>query len=326
MQLSPDIRPYWLGADSVQIGLDPRISTILEGLSHAEFDFVTRLEPGFGESEIAALAQKMSIGTERLSPILAKLRESGLVLDTEEPGALPTLSRTRERLGDAVAIARADQLGFSIGLGLVRSGVGTVIIEEEDAPTPFLADAFPEAAGIPKAKDAFTTIARRLNPSYSPEGEASVAVQTSSFLADPFEADRFMATRTPHLLAWTEDVDVCVGPFVEPEVTACAECLYRAQMAEDPAWPILAPQALLGHSPEIPPSTLDLAVSLAVRAITTYLDGYGNMLANRQWRVPPIPGAPSVREYVPDPSCGCIGSLMRPDGSLPDQGPDTPAR
>lgn len=313
MLLSPDIRPYWLEADSIQIGLDPRISTILEGLSHPEFDFVTRLDPEFGDTEILALAQEMGVKDERLGLILSKLKEAGLIVDPEESQTLPTLSRTRSRLGDAVSIAKADQLGFAIGIGLVRAGVGTVILEDDDAPTPDLSEPFPEAAGIAKAKDAFTTIARRLNPAYSPEGSATVAVQTSSFLADPFEAERFMASRMPHLLAWTEDVDVCVGPLVEPEITTCAECLYRTHMNEDPSWPILAPQALLGRSPGIPPSTLDLSVSLAVRAITTYLDGYGNMLANRQWRVPPVPGAPSVREFVPAPECGCIGSLIVSD-------------
>lgn len=312
MQLSPDIRPYWLEANSIQLGLDPRISTVLEGLTHTEFDFVTRLEPGFTAVEIESLATAMNITPQRQSMILSKLSEAGALLESSEAPPLPTLSRDRDRSHDAVAITHADQFGFAIGLALVRAGVGTVVIEDTDSPPPASAQHSLTTTSA-SARDTFTTLARAINPAYRPEGQAQLAVQTSPFLPDPFEAERLMAARLPHLLAWSEDIDVCVGPFVEPEVTACAECIYRSRMAEDGAWAILAPQALLGRSSTIPANTLDIAVSLAVRAVVTYLDGYGNMLANRQWRVPPVPGVPSVREYIPSPDCGCIGSLLMPD-------------
>jgi len=142
------------------------------------------------------------------------------------------------------------------------------------------------------------------------------AVVTGSRLIDPRRTYGLCDERTPHLLAWVEEVDACVGPLVEPGAGACAACAYHARCEADGAWANLASQAALARPIGPTPAVRDLASALGARAVMGFLEGAGNTLHDVQWRVPQGAQAPYLVSVPAHPSCGCIGDgFDAPDGA-----------
>ena len=110
-------------------------------------------------------------------------------------------------------------------------------------------------------------------------------------------------------MAWAEEVDVLVGPLVQPGATPCASCLYKYRNDSDEAWALLAPQALASTALLPPTDTLEVAASLAARAVLSFLDGLGNPVDTQQWRIPPSPELPRLLPVYPNPHCGCCEAL-----------------
>lgn len=348
MQIVPGLGVFWRSRDVLQIGLDPRVGILIEGLSAREQELVTFLTKPRTTAELNPMAKAKGIESARLTEILMMLHRAGVLEDlpsssphppkdpprdsaTTEKSALAVPTRNSHRPVRSsvprpsrsprhVHISQLDPLGAEIGLKLAEHGVGTVSFSDEHlVNSSDHALLWPRWQGLPRAQ-AMTTVLRQLSPKTLMHSEtpAHVTVFTGSHLMNPSMTQECMDEGMPHLLAWTEEVDVCVGPLVEPQSSPCAGCLYQAKMASDPAWPILVQQAQSAHPLNAAGETRDLAAMIAVRTVLGFLDGLGNPLRDAQWRIPPLPYFPRFVAVSSHPSCGCTShqAMLRALGSV----------
>lgn len=314
MQLLTDYRVYWRDATTMQIGLDPRTAFTLEGLSPAEQDFIAHLTENRTHIDIESYAHNAEIEPQRLAQIIYMLKDAQILRESEyEQGSAflqsPMLSRSGDRSQATVLVTNTDALGVGIALALVRAGVGGIVFSDTDivstADHPSLQKHW---LGLPRSQ-AFLTALRSARSDIRTSGEPDIAVVTGSQLVDPFSTSWLMGEDIPHLLAWVEEIDVLVGPLVQPGATPCASCLYKYRKSKDEAWSLLAPQALASNALLPPPDTLDVASSLGARAVLSFLDGLGNPVDRQQWRIPPNPDLPRLLPVYPNPYCGCCEPL-----------------
>ncbi|RTE49053.1 hypothetical protein [Actinobaculum sp. 352] len=278
------------------------------------------IDPKLAVAE-ANLEQEPKAATACISSAVGHLEGAPATAGDKDPAAAQLAlinSDAHPRTDCRVRICGLDPLGVAIGLSLATQGIGTILFSD---PQPVgAADhcaLWPRWQGLPRER-AFLTALRQVNPrirtgsaSGGNSEEAHLSVVTGSRLANPRSTMHLMASGTPHMLLWTEDIDVCVGPLVEPHRSACAECLYKERLEEDACWALLAAQAA-GSAPLVTSGpALGLAASLATHAILSLLDGLGNPLQNRQWRVPPLPEPPYQVEVQPHSSCGCTSQEPR---------------
>lgn len=338
MQIVAGLGVYWRARDVLQIGLDPRVGVLIEGLSLPEQEIVTFLTRPRTSAEINTTAALKGVSEERVTAILAMLHRSGvlegLVLPTPvsadatstSRNSLPTVrtnSSSFSRTHHHVHIARLDSLGTEIGLRLAQLGVGTVSFSDS-APVqasdhPVLC---PDWYGVAR-EQAMTTVLRQLSPTTSVVSEEipGVVVFTGTHFIHPYITRLCMDEGIPHLLVWEEEIDVCVGPLVEPQSSSCASCMFLNRTSSDPAWNILAPQAQAGVPLSTAGESRALAASMAARSILGFLDGMGNSLRNTQWRVPPMPFFPRAIEAPSNKACGCSSHetmLAALKSALPD--------
>lgn len=314
MQLLTDYRVYWRDATTVQIGLDPRTALTIEGLSSAEQEFIARLTESHTHIDLESYAESTEIDPQRLAQIIYMLKDAH-ILHEHEQGRCPALSqppmlsRSSDRSQATVLITNVDALGVGIALALVRAGVGGIVFSDTDLVStsdhPSLQKHW---LGLPRSQ-AFLTALRSVRSDIRTSGEPDIAVVTGSQLVDPFSASWLMDNGIPHLLAWVEEIDVLVGPLVQPGNTPCASCLYKYRSHRDEAWTLLAPQALASTALLPPADTLDIASSLGARAVLTFLDGLGNPSDTQQWRIPPTPDIPRLSPVYPNPECGCCEDI-----------------
>lgn len=333
MRIVPGLGVYWRGHDVLQIGLDPRVGVLVEGLSTQEQELVTFLTRPRTAPELEPLAQSKGVEPTRLAEILVMLDRAGVLEglpstfpapDSRRPGGegflagassgtanslrlVRTSIERTSRSSHHVHINRLDPLGTEICLKLAAHGVGTVSFSDSTLVNGTDHSLlWPRWHGLPR-EQALTTVLRQFSPNTLLHAETppNVEVFTGSRLILPVTTQRCLDDDVPHLLAWTEEVDVCVGPLVEPERSPCAGCLHQARLASDPAWPILAPQAEASHPLNAAGETRDLAASIAVRSILAFLDDLGNPLRDSQWRVPPLPSFPRFVSISRHPRCGC---------------------
>ena len=333
MQIVPGLGVFWRSRDVLQIGLDPRVGVLVEGLSPKEQELVTFLTKPRTAAELDPMAEAKGIGTSRLAEILTMLHRAGVLeglpsnlhavsesapdAGNSQPGSsasaanslrpVRTSAAHASRTSRHVHIAQLDALGTEIALKLAEQGVGIVSFSDRRpvncADHPLL---WSRWQGLPR-EQAMTTMLRQLAPEtlIHCESPPQLIVFTGSHLVSPAATQRCMDEGIPHLLAWTEEIDVCIGPIVEPQRSPCAGCLYQSKLASDPAWPILVPQIEGNRSLNAAGETRDLAASIAVRSILGFLDGLGNPLRDAQWRVPPVPFFPRYVSVSSHPSCGC---------------------
>ncbi|MFT3943509.1 MAG: hypothetical protein QM705_06765 [Ancrocorticia sp.] len=338
MQIVAGLGVYWRTRDVLQIGLDPRVGVLIEGLSRSEQEIVTFLTKSRTAAEINAMAGLKGISEERIAAILALLHRSGVLEGLVLPAptsthaaltqghSLPTVrtnSGSPSREHHHVHITRLDPLGTEIGLRLAQLGVGTVSFSDpapvQSSDHPML---WPNWHGAAR-EQAMTTVLRQFSSTTSTMSEEppGVVVFTGAHFIHPYVTRLCMDEDIPHLLAWEEEIDVCVGPLVEPHSSSCAACMFHNRMSVDPAWNILAAQAQAGVSLATTGESRALAASIAVRSILGFLDGLGNSLRNTQWRVPPTPLFPRAIEAASNRECGCSSHeamLTALESALPD--------
>ncbi len=338
MQIVAGLGVYWRTRDVLQIGLDPRVGVLVEGLSRPEQEIVTFLTRSRTPAEINSMAALRGVSEERISAILALLHRSGVLEGLALPtptdidaapaqrNSLPTVrtnSVSRVLAHHHVHITRLDALGTEIGLRLAQLGVGTVSFSDtatvQPSDHPML---WPSWHGVAR-EQAMTTVLRQLSPATSTVSDEvpGVVVFTGAHFIHPYVTRMCMDEGIPHLLAWEEEIDVCVGPLVEPYSSSCASCMFHNRLSDDPAWNILAPQAQAGVPLATAGESRALAASIAVRSILGFLDGLGNSLRNTQWRVPPTPLFPRAIEAPSNKACGCSSHkamLTALESTLPD--------
>lgn len=322
MRILPGLGVFWRDQDTVQIGLDPRAGAIIEGLTRGEQEFVSLLTSERTAAELDPMAQEHGISSTRAAEILTMLSHAGVLQGANSlPGSaekterhviapvspLVQKKRPTRRSHQHVHIERLDALGTTIALKLAENGIrhmsfgDTHLVTHHDHPL-----LWPRWEGLPRSQ-AIPTLLRQVSPSVRVcESDApDLVVVTGSRFINPNATAAWMDNGYPHLLAWDEEIDTCVGPIVEPGHSACACCLYEHSLAADHAWAVLAAQAEAVAALPSTSDTRDLAASVATRAILAFLDGSGNSLHNAQWRVPPLPAFPRLISVEPHPACGC---------------------
>ncbi|MBR5950348.1 MAG: hypothetical protein IKZ87_02835 [Actinomycetaceae bacterium] len=314
MQLLTDYRVYWRDATTVQIGLDHRTALTVEGLSPDEQELISRLTESRTHVDMKSYAHTAGIDPQRLSQIIYMLKDAQVINEHEHSNSSALsqpamLSRSGDRSATTVLITSIDALGVSIAMALVRAGVGGIVFSDTDLVSTSDHPALQKHwLGLPRSH-AFVTALRSIRSDIRTTGNPDFAVVTGSQLVDPFSASWLMDEGIPHLLAWAEEVDVLVGPLVQPGRTPCASCLYKYRNSRDEAWALLAPQALASTALLPPAETLDIASALGARAVLAYLDGLGNPIDQQQWRVPPSPDLPRLFPVYPNSQCGCCETL-----------------
>ncbi|MFT0848892.1 hypothetical protein VR010_14230 [Actinomycetaceae bacterium L2_0104] len=337
MQIVSGLGVFWRSREVLQIGLDSRVGVLVEGLSPQEQELVAFLTSPRTAAELNPMAEARGIDTARLTDILTMLHRAGVLEglplnsaseDTHTKAVIASSASRRlpasaalsnslrpvrssvpraDRGERHVSISHLNPLGTEIGIKLAEHGVGTVSFSDRRRVNahdhPLL---WPRWQGLPR-EQAMTTVLRQFSPDtlLQGDGEPDVAVYSGSRLVNPVATQEYMDSGTPHLLAWTEEVDVCIGPLVEPQLSPCAGCLHESRLAADPAWSVLMPQAENTHPLIAAGETRDLAAAIAVRSILGFLDGVGNSLRDAQWRVPPLPNFPRFVAISSHPTCGC---------------------
>ncbi|MGO1590352.1 MAG: hypothetical protein ACTHW1_02390 [Ancrocorticia sp.] len=342
MKILPGLGVYWRDQDTIQVGLDPRVGAIVEGLSRSEQEFVSLLTKEWAQAELDPVAREHGLSSSRLTEILTTLGRAGLLEGSDVPRSREAASRvpaarvpgSREP-GSSESNTRAtkhvhfdslDSLSTTIALKLAESGINQLSFDDrrpvQHGDHPLM---WPRWDGIARAQ-AMTTLLRQLSPQVGvlDSDHPDLAVVSGSRLVFPTTTARWMEESVPHLLVWTEEVDTCVGPLVEPHHSTCANCLYEYHVDGDEAWNLLAAQAHAITKLAPTSETRDLAASIAVRSILGLFDGHGNSLHDAQWRVPPLPNFPHLSSAGPHPRCGCasyaamVGAL---ESALPSPPP-----
>ncbi len=146
----------------------------------------------------------------------------------------------------------------------------------------------------------------------SARADAQIALVVNHGLPDPELLADLTRDDIPHLLLTYLNGTVTLGPFVQPGVTACAECLELHRSDDDPERPDVLRRYRQAWARSIPPPSnpvlLTLALAWAVRDLTAYVDGEDPTSWSATIRLDAC-GAPEVTSWLRHPECGCTWSL-----------------
>ncbi len=339
LQIKPGLCQLWRGPATVQIGLDARRGTVLDGLTGSDRELVKRLSEGLDSRQaLTGPPSQRSARTRRLLDLLAEARV--LVRSRTGRAALTRLGPARDRLADdaqiwsiahgaagdgwellaaraarTVEIAGAGRTGTALAATLASAGVGTVRISDPHPVRPAdVAPAGPLACdiGIPRQEAARQAIARIGCPAAAgddtTEPRPDLVVLVEHPVADAFGADRLLAADVPHLSVVLAEAGILVGPLVVPGHGPCLRCLDLHRGDRDPAWPRLLAQLLAGRRERAREETASagLAASLAALQVLAYLDGISvpsSIGATLEIDLPD--GLVSRRPWPAHPRCGC---------------------
>lgn len=141
---------------------------------------------------------------------------------------------------------------------------------------------------------------------------SQVALVACHGLPDPELLAGLTRDDIPHLLLTYLHGTVTLGPFVQPGVTACAECLELHRSDDDPERPDVLRRYRQAWARAAPPPSnpvlLTLALAWAVRDLTAYVDGEDPTTWSTTIRLDPC-GAPEATSWLRHPECGCHWSL-----------------
>jgi len=200
VQIKPGLRRAWRGPGTVQIGLDPRRGTVLDGLTDADRELLDRLGTGLDEK---ALPAGPANGTDRTRQLLRLLADAGVLVQTRAGrAALSRLGAAHGRLapdaavwsvvhrdagdgwellarraGRRIEVVGAGRTGTGIATTLAASGVGRVQVRDPRPVTD--GDIAPYGAGrsevgLPREEAARLAIQRTGRPGPTPPGGPAV--------------------------------------------------------------------------------------------------------------------------------------------------------
>lgn len=274
-QIKPGLRQVWRGPGTVQIGLDPRWGTVLDGLTAADATLLEALAEGRSldprargpvaerEAELAALLTEAGVAlTQRTDRVW--LGEVGRHLDRLAPDAaawslLPQAGggpnhddgwhRLAARGRRTVRIVGAGRIGTALATTLAAAGVGHLDLVD---PAPVsAADVTPAGAGPADLGSARERAARRAIRRVVGEDRAAardvvpdLVVLVEPDAADAVAAQHLVARDVHHLSIVIREGTVIVGPLVMPGSSACLRCLDLHRSDRDPAWPRVLAQLL----------------------------------------------------------------------------------
>jgi bacteriocin biosynthesis cyclodehydratase domain-containing protein len=299
--LKPALRRAWRDRTTLQFGVGPAHSAVLESATAADAAFLDLLDGTRELPALTAAAAGIGVDAERVQRLLGELRASDVLDDSEaqrdllelppperarlapdlaalslahpEPGAAPALLLARRRA--RVEVRGAGRVGVALAKVLAAAGVGHVQVvdggrvQEQDSSPCGLP---PQDLGRSRAAAARAAV-RQAAPGRPDEESAGRRApdlvvlaprgDAAGLLPDPALSRQLMRSGTPHLYAGVLETLGSVGPFVLPGISACGHCLSLARTDEDPAWPVLLAQHCSGRSAAVPPCDTALATTLA---------------------------------------------------------------
>ena len=252
----------------LQIGLDPRHATIVEGLSDQVATAAGRLTGDRTRDELAADLDEQD--RETFAELLGSLLDHGLLEDATPTPArlagelstaqvhalttgLPPHDHPIRRAELAVAVQGDGRLATAIGCLLATTGVGWVhvaasgTVRPEDIGTGYRE----EDVGGPRLVAARRAL-RRAEPNvrttqFDAARAPDLVVLTDALVPRPERVDMLMRAAIPHLLVRVRDTFGIVGPLVVPGLTSCLRCADLHRCDRDACWPQLAVQ-LVGQT------------------------------------------------------------------------------
>ncbi|MPV89910.1 thiamine biosynthesis protein ThiF [Georgenia ruanii] len=317
----------WRGAGESQVGVDPRCSVLLRGLTPAEQRVLEALVRAPTEADLLRLGRSAGVTPERVRELVAEL-EAAHVLDPRPRPAWPLVEPRPEvaywsRLrpdGDGAAVldarARAsvgvlglDRLGLTLAMALAGAGIGAVLAEDDalvkDADVgPY----HPRDVGGRRAEQAVSHL-RSVHPhvrTSAPAGaRPDVVVVVATAVADPVRLANLRRAAVNHLPVVVGEVEVAVGPLVVPGRGPCTRCVDLHRTDADPAWPAVATQ-LLAAAPAPTEATLaTLGAALAAHQVLAAVDGREVAVAGATLTVDALSPQPVVRVWSAHPDCTC---------------------
>lgn len=341
----------WRGPGRLQIGLDPNLGVILDGLTATDERLLDALHEGSDLARLRSIATKLAAPEGRVDDLVRTLRSAGVLVGRHTSVGvlrpLRSLSTTaRERLqplartlaltypgGDGwdvlaarrartVAVAGAGATGLQVALGLAGAGVGQVLLHDDGRvrrhdvqPAGYRAEHVGrrrEAAGAELLTSAAPHVRTTARGSHVPH----LAVIVGTGALDASRVDGLLREDVPHLAVLLRERDAVVGPLVRPGRTCCLRCLDLHRRDRDPEWPRVVPQ-LAARVPTGEDAVLSaLAAALAVAQSLTQLDGRADpstLGATLEIALPD--GTTAARTWPPHHECGCHGLPSSGGGS-----------
>ena len=344
LRLRPGLHQVWRRPGRVQIGLDPRLGVVLDGVSAADEAVLSALAAGSTVRGVVRTAVRAGGTEERALTLVEELRAGGVLTDdvpvrsvlarlpadvrhrmAVDVPAVGLAQRDRDpwqvlesRRRRSVAVVGLGRTGLGVALATAAVGVGRLVVEDRGvvSPSDEMPGGYPlDQVGQPRVQAARDVIARTSPATTVLAGQewhrdrADVVVVVAHGVLDPARVDPLLQDDVPHLpVVWGEG-SVCVGPLVVPGRSSCLRCQHLHRTDRDPEWAAVVSQVANRRVVDGPPeeSSLSLlAVGLATGQVVAHLDGAGPVTVNAALEVS-LPGrGVAVRAWPPHRACGCI--------------------
>ena len=332
--LIPGLPILWRDRHTVQLGLDPTHSTVLD-LAHPVLAEVLPLLDGeHTEPALLRKAAQWGIPDPHTRALVHTLRQAGLLLPRDElyparsstatrrrltheaghlalhtSGATPA-ARLRLRHNARITITGAGRIAAPLTVALADSGIGHLHAAIDGVVTPTdLALGILTGAdlGSPR-RAAIAAAARRAAPDVSTAsiaaGQAHLVVHLGLDRPTGLIALGHARRRRPHLLIAVRDATIAVGPLVPPSGGPCLRCVELHRSDRDPDWPELARQ-LPDHGPEgSSAASLLAATAYACEQILAFVEGDRCGLIGTSTTFGHR-GGPYRRRWPGHPRCSC---------------------
>jgi hypothetical protein len=279
LQIKPVLRQVWRSASTLQIGLDPRFGTVLDGLTDPDrplldalgsgIDADRRSAGGARERELVRLLDEAGVlarrrtgrdragglgaARDRLAPDAAawSLLRGPRAQDGEGADAWDLLAARGRR---TVRVEGAGRTGTAVATTLACAGVGRLDVIDPAPVGP--GDVTPAGAhagdvGRTRQEAARAAVQRVTGRAPAPDAGAVRAAPTPDLVvlveaevADATGAQPLVAADVPHLSVVIREATIVVGPLVLPGRGSCLRCLDLHRSDRDPAWPRILAQVL----------------------------------------------------------------------------------
>ncbi|HEU0089692.1 MAG TPA: ThiF family adenylyltransferase [Pseudonocardiaceae bacterium] len=334
LRLAPGRPIVWRSPHSLQLGLDPHRAMVLDDLSDPLAALLRQMDGVRSTAELLAEAQRAGASPGEAVRMLTELHQAGLVQEAAAPERGPACwHRTalateatgwsvhttcaphevlRRRHSAAVRVIGSGRVAVALVTALAAAGVGQLTVAAEGTVTVGdLGTGYrPDDLGRPRAAAALDVVRRAAPQAQLHEWHApDLVVLTDVLVPDPDLVTDLVAARVPHLIAYSVEGTVAVGPLVWPGRSSCLRCadLHRADL--DLAWPKLAAQ-LVGQIPPAGVAVTLLTAALAAEQVLAALAGpdvglprpptWGTTL-----ELDPVRGRLRRHPRPAHPRCGC---------------------
>jgi bacteriocin biosynthesis cyclodehydratase domain-containing protein len=137
-----------------------------------------------------------------------------------------------------------------------------------------------------------------------------LAIIVAQFVIEPELHGLWLRRDVPHLAVVFGDIEVRIGPMIEPGTGPCLHCLERQRTDADPAWPAIASQLWGRSSPAETALASREAAAIATRLAVARLGGSESIAellpAATSLHLDADSGRISRRSWRPHPECACL--------------------